>query len=50
LYLTLSSLAQLNRPEEESDWELFGSSRRVAWKTGTSFGNRDAWAVGVTPD
>jgi penicillin-binding protein 1C len=24
------------------------SSRRVAWKTGTSFGFRDAWAVGVT--
>ena len=50
VYLTLSSLAQLNRPEEEADWERFASSRRVAWKTGTSFGNRDAWAVGVTPD
>jgi len=24
------------------------SSKRVAWKTGTSFGFRDAWAVGVT--
>lgn len=24
------------------------SSTRVAWKTGTSFGFRDAWAVGVT--
>jgi penicillin-binding protein 1C len=24
------------------------TSRRVAWKTGTSFGFRDAWAVGVT--
>lgn len=24
------------------------SSARVAWKTGTSFGFRDAWAVGVT--
>jgi len=24
------------------------SSRRIAWKTGTSFGFRDAWAVGVT--
>jgi len=23
-------------------------SRRIAWKTGTSFGFRDAWAVGVT--
>ncbi len=24
------------------------SSQRVAWKTGTSFGFRDAWAIGVT--
>ncbi|MEN9317341.1 MAG: hypothetical protein RIS35_3734 [Pseudomonadota bacterium] len=24
------------------------SSRRIAWKTGTSFGFRDAWAIGVT--
>jgi penicillin-binding protein 1C len=23
---------------------------RIAWKTGTSFGFRDAWAVGVTPE
>lgn len=23
--------------------------RRIAWKTGTSFGFRDAWAIGVTP-
>src|SRR5690606_26980748 len=24
-------------------------SGKVAWKTGTSFGNRDAWAIGITP-
>jgi penicillin-binding protein 1C len=24
------------------------ASRRVAWKTGTSYGYRDAWAIGVT--
>ena len=23
--------------------------KRIAWKTGTSFGGRDAWAIGVTP-
>jgi penicillin-binding protein 1C len=27
---------------------LFSSGRKIAWKTGTSHGNRDAWAVGVT--
>lgn len=26
-----------------------GSHRGLAWKTGTSFGFRDAWAVGVSP-
>ncbi len=31
---------------------LFDSGRRtrVAWKTGTSYGFRDAWAMGVTPN
>jgi len=28
----------------------FATGRRIAWKTGTSWGNRDAWSVGVTPD
>jgi penicillin-binding protein 1C len=44
-----TSLAEVNRPEGEEEWRRFPSSRKVAWKTGTSFGNRDAWAVGVTP-
>jgi penicillin-binding protein 1C len=33
----------------DAAWELFSQARRIAWKTGTSFGNRDAWAVGTTP-
>jgi penicillin-binding protein 1C len=44
-----NSLSDVTRPEGETEWKRFPSSRRVAWKTGTSFGNRDAWAVGVTP-
>lgn len=44
-----NALAEVNRPEGEESWRRFPSSRKVAWKTGTSFGNRDAWAVGVTP-
>ncbi|MDR2065050.1 MAG: penicillin-binding protein 1C [Prevotellaceae bacterium] len=50
VWQTLNSLSDLNRPEEESSWKSFSSSQKIAWKTGTSFGNRDAWAVGVTPD
>jgi len=49
IWQTFQSLSELNRPEEEAAWKSFSSSRRIAWKTGTSFGHRDAWAVGVTP-
>lgn len=46
---TLEALKEVNRPDE-IDWKLISSVRKVAWKTGTSYGFRDAWAVGVTPD
>ncbi|MBO4263989.1 MAG: penicillin-binding protein 1C, partial [Bacteroidales bacterium] len=49
-YLAFEALAQAGRPEEEAAWMNFRSGRRIAWKTGTSWGNRDAWSVGVTPD
>jgi penicillin-binding protein 1C len=48
-YLTLQALTAVSRPDEEGFWRNFGSSKWMAWKTGTSFGLRDAWAVGVTP-
>ncbi len=50
IYLTLETLKELYRPEEESGWKYFATSKPIAWKTGTSFGFRDGWAVGVTPD
>lgn len=50
IYWTFNVLADLHRPREERGWENFVSSRKVAWKTGTSFGHRDAWAVGITPE
>jgi penicillin-binding protein 1C len=49
-YLTLQALTAVNRPDEEGYWRNFSSSKWAAWKTGTSFGLRDAWAVGVTPN
>lgn len=45
---TLQALRNLNRPGTESGWMYFADPRRIAWKTGTSFGHRDAWAVGTT--
>ncbi|MEX0988451.1 MAG: penicillin-binding protein 1C [Bacteroidales bacterium] len=50
IYLTFKSLLEVNRPEELSLWYLMSSTRNIAWKTGTSYGFRDAWAVGVTPE
>jgi len=46
---TLEALIHVNRPED-IDWKSIPSMRKVAWKTGTSYGFRDAWAVGVTPE
>jgi penicillin-binding protein 1C len=43
-------MVKVSRPDEEKYWANFSSSGKIAWKTGTSFGNRDAWAVGITPD
>jgi len=47
-WLTLRALVEVNRPGVEGHWRNFSSSRPIAWKTGTSFGLRDAWAVGTT--
>ncbi len=49
LWWTFEALKEVNRPDE-IDWRLVTSVKKVAWKTGTSYGFRDAWAVGVTPD
>lgn len=49
IWHTFEAMSRLSRPEEEADWQMFSSMKRVAWKTGTSYGGRDAWAVGVTP-
>lgn len=45
-WLTMKALLDVTRPGEEGYWENFNSSRKIAWKTGTSFGFRDAWAIG----
>ena len=47
-FQTLEALKGLKRPDEEGNWQRFDSSIPIAWKTGTSYGHRDAWAVGVT--
>lgn len=46
----LDAMVDVNRPDDERNWERFFSHRKVAWKTGTSQGFRDAWAVGINYD
>ena len=50
IYLTFEAMKEVNRPEGNEAWEFYDSSKEIAWKTGTSFGNKDAWAIGVTSD
>ncbi len=45
-WLTINTLKELNRPGVQSHWKAFQSSPDIAWKTGTSYGLRDAWAIG----
>lgn len=49
IWFTFEAMQQVERPNSTGEWELFRASRPIAWKTGTSFGFRDAWAAGVTP-
>lgn len=46
-YLTLSAMSTLERPDIQGQWKRFESARNISWKTGTSHGFRDAWAIGM---
>jgi len=47
-WLTLEALVDVSRPGTDNHWRDFIGSQKIAWKTGTSYGLRDAWAIGVT--
>jgi penicillin-binding protein 1C len=47
LWYTFSAMTELLRPQDYVGWMSFANKNRIAWKTGTSFGFRDAWAVGL---
>ena len=49
IWFAFSAMQEVMRPGEEGLWQQFSSSQTIAWKTGTSFGFRDGWAIGVTP-
>lgn len=46
-YLTLQTIKNLSRPGVTNYYRW---KNPISWKTGTSYGRRDAWACGVTPE
>ena len=49
-WLTLQALLEVSRPGNENRWRKYANSRQIAWKTGTSYGFRDGWAIGTTAE
>ena len=47
-YIITDILTEVSRPDLPACWE-FTSLPKVAWKTGTSYGHRDAWSIGYNP-
>ena len=47
-YLVTRILTKVSRPDLPRAWDLARGVPAVAWKTGTSYGHRDAWAVGFS--
>ncbi len=50
VWLTFEAMTQLKKPSGHRLRDFVSGQRKIAWKTGTSFGFRDAWSIGVTPD
>ena len=45
-YMVNDILCRVNRPDFPLDWSATEHMPRIAWKTGTSYGKRDAWSIG----
>jgi penicillin-binding protein 1C len=49
-FIVSTILSNLERPELASSWEFSSDRPTIAWKTGTSYGRKDAWTIGYNPD
>jgi penicillin-binding protein 1C len=45
-YIINEMLSRVNRPDFPVNWESTVHLPKIAWKTGTSYGRRDAWSIG----
>ncbi len=48
-YMLTDILIRLDRPDLPISWKYSANFPRVAWKTGTSYGRKDAWSIGYNP-
>ena len=45
-FMINETLSKINRPDFPLNWESTVHLPKIAWKTGTSYGRRDAWSIG----
>ena len=49
-YILTEMLTEVRRPDLPAAFEASTNLPKIAWKTGTSYGHRDAWSIGYTPE
>src|SRR5690606_37255153 len=49
-FLVSEILTGVTRPDLPSNWQMGASVPHIAWKTGTSYGRRDAWSIGYNAE
>ncbi|MGC8864322.1 MAG: penicillin-binding protein 1C [Bacteroidales bacterium] len=47
VWYMLKAMEEVQRPGEEAVWKQLNLREKVSWKTGTSYGFRDAWSIGM---
>ena len=45
-FMITDILSQIQRPDFPIHWQTTAHMPKIAWKTGTSYGRRDAWSIG----
>jgi len=45
-YMVNEILSKINRPDFPLNWTATERMPKIAWKTGTSYGRKDAWSIG----
>jgi penicillin-binding protein 1C len=46
VFMINETLSKVNRPDFPLNWQATLHLPKIAWKTGTSYGRRDAWSIG----